>query len=208
MTPLETLSFALGASFASGLNLYATVAALGLLERFGIIELPPSLAVLASPWVLGIAVVLYLVEFVADKIPYVDNIWDVVHTFIRPPAAALLAYSALGTVPETWRWAAALLAGGVALTSHGTKASTRAAINASPEPLSNWGLSLLEDGLAVFLTWMAVTHPWLTVGLVLLLVCISLYVLVKLFSFLRRLFRRVFSREPMPLARQPSSRVS
>jgi hypothetical protein len=153
-------------------------------------------------------VALYLVEFVADKIPYVDNIWDLIHTFIRPPAAALLAYSALGTVPETWRWAAALLAGGVALTSHGTKASTRAAINASPEPLSNWGLSLLEDGLAVFLTWMAVTHPWLTVGLVLLLVCVSLYVMVKLFSFLRRLFRRVFSREPMLLATPPSSPVS
>src|SRR5215204_6134814 len=157
MSPLETLGFALGTSFASRLNLYATVAAAGLFQRFGIIHLPDNLQVLASPFVLGIAIVLFVVEFIADKIPYVDSAWDAVHTFIRPPAAALISYTAFGHVPEEWKVTAALLAGGVALTSHGAKATSRAAANTSPEPVSNWTLSLLEDGLAVFLTWMAAT---------------------------------------------------
>ena len=157
MSPLETLGFALGTSFASGLNLYATVAAAGLFQRFGIVTLPEPLQVLANPVVLGVALTLFLVEFIADKIPYVDSAWDALHTFIRPPAAALLSYRAFagGGVPEEWKLAAALLAGSVALTSHGAKATTRAAANASPEPVSNWTLSLLEDGLAVFLAWLA-----------------------------------------------------
>ena len=164
MSPLETLGFALGTSFASGLNLYATVAAAGLFQRFGIVTLPEPLQILANPVVLGIALTLFLIEFIADKIPYVDSAWDAVHTFIRPPAAALLSYSAFaaGSVPEEWKLAAALLAGSVALTSHGAKASTRAAANASPEPISNWTLSLLEDGFAVFLAWMAAEHPLIT----------------------------------------------
>lgn len=197
MAALQTLGFTLGTSFASGLNAYATIAALGLLHRYGVIQLPPSVEVLAHPVVLGVALVLYVIEFVADKIPYVDNAWDVIHTFIRPPAAALLAYAAFASVPEAWRVAAALLAGSVALTSHSTKASTRAAVNTSPEPFSNWLLSLAEDGIAVFLTWMAVTHPLATLVLVLLLVVVSVFVLVKLFRFLRRIFRRVFRREPL-----------
>lgn len=196
MTALQTLGFALGASFASGLNLYATIAALGLFHRYGVIHLPPSLEVLAHPVVLGVALVLYGVEFVADKVPYVDNVWDVVHTFIRPPAAAVLAYSAFGGVPEEWRIAAALLAGGVALTSHGSKASTRAAVNASPEPFSNSVLSLGEDVLAVFLAWMAATHPFLTMAIVSLLVVVAIYLLVTLFGFLRRTLRRILRREP------------
>jgi hypothetical protein len=194
MTPLQTLGFALGAAFASGLNLYATVAVLGLLHRYEIIQLPPSLDVLAHPVVLVIALALYAIEFVADKVPYLDNAWDVVHTFIRPPAAALLAYSAFGSVPESWRVAAGLLAGSVALTSHGTKASTRAAANASPEPLSNSILSVAEDGLAVSLAWMAATHPFLTLVLVAVLVTISVYILVKLFGYLRQALRRLSSR--------------
>jgi Domain of unknown function (DUF4126) len=144
MSAIQSLGFLLGTSFASGLNLYATVAALGLLHRFHVIELPPSLQVLSHTVVLAVAAGLYLVEFVADKIPYVDSVWDVIHTFIRPPAAAILAYSAVGQLPDGWRLAAALLAGGVALTSHGTKASARLAINASPEPFSNSAASLTE----------------------------------------------------------------
>jgi hypothetical protein len=182
--------------FASGLNLYSTVAALGLFHRYGVIHLPPSLEVLAHPVVLGVALVLYVVEFVADKVPYVDNVWHVIHTFIRPPAAAVLAYSAFGGVPEEWRIAAALLAGGVALTSHGSKASTRAAVNASPEPFSNSVLSLGEDVLAVFLAWMAATHPFLTMAIVSLLVVVAIYLLVTLFGFLRRALRRTFRGEP------------
>ena len=185
MSPLETLGFALGTSFASGLNIYATVAAAGLFQRFGLIQLPDNLQVLASPFVLGIAITLFLVEFIADKIPYVDSAWDAVHTFIRPPAAALISYSAFGQVSEEWKVSAALLAGGVALTSHGAKATTRAAANTSPEPVSNWTLSFLEDGLAVFLAWMAAAHPIVTAIVVVLLVIVAVFLIWKLFGYLR-----------------------
>jgi hypothetical protein len=191
MSPLETLGFALGTSFASGLNLYATVAAAGLFQRFGIVQLPDPLQVLASPFVLGIAITLFLIEFIADKIPYVDSVWDAVHTFIRPPAAAIISYSAFGQVPEEWKVGAALLAGGVALTSHGAKASTRAAANTSPEPVSNWTLSVLEDALAVFLAWMAAVHPLLTAGIVVVLVILAVLLIWKLFGYLRLVRERL-----------------
>ncbi len=199
MSPLETLGFALGTSFASGLNLYATVAAAGLFQRLGVVTLPEPLQVLANPVVLGIALTLFLVEFIADKIPYVDSAWDAIHTFIRPPAAALLSYSAFAGegVPEEWKLSAALLAGGVALTSHGAKASTRAAANASPEPVSNWTLSLLEDGFAVFLAWMAAEHPLLTAAVVVVLVVLAVFLIWKLFSFLQQAMARL-KRGPSP----------
>jgi hypothetical protein len=193
MNPVETLGLALGAGFSSGLSLYATIATLGLLERFGVIHLPPTLQVLAHPWVLGIAIALYAIEFLADKIPYVDSVWDVIHTAIRPPAAALLAYSAAGAAPPEWRWGAALLAGGVALTSHGTKASARAAANASPEPFTNWTLSFGEDALAVWLTWMSTVHPRATIVIVTLLVALAVFLLFHLFRFLRRALQRLFA---------------
>jgi uncharacterized protein DUF4126 len=193
MNPVETLGLALGAGFSSGLNLYATIATLGLLQRFGVIHLPPALQVLAHPWVLGIAAALYVIEFIADKIPYVDTIWDAVHTLIRPPAAALLAYGAAGAAPPEWRWGAALLAGGVALTSHSTKASARAAVNTSPEPFSNWTLSFGEDVLAVWLTWMASAHPTATIVLVVLLTALAAYLLFRLFRFLRRALQRLLT---------------
>jgi hypothetical protein len=192
MNLVETLGLALGAGFSSGLNLYATVATLGLLQRYGVLQLPPALQVLSHPWVLGIAIALYLVEFLADKIPYFDTIWDAVHTFIRPPAAALLAYAAAGAAPAEWRWGAALLAGGVALTSHGTKASARAAVNTSPEPFSNWILSFGEDVLAVWLTWMATAHPLATTMIVVALVAASAALLYYLFRFARRALQRLF----------------
>jgi len=193
MNPIETLGLALGAGFSSGLNLYATVATLGLLHRYGVLSLPPGLQVLSHPWVLGIAIALYLVEFLADKIPYFDTIWDAIHTFIRPPAAALLAYAAAGAAPAEWRWGAALLAGGVALTSHGTKASARAAVNTSPEPFSNWILSFGEDVLAVWLTWMATAHPLATTMIVVALLATSAVLLYYLFRFARRALRQLFS---------------
>jgi hypothetical protein len=199
MSPLETLGFALGTSFASGLNLYATVAAAGLFQRFGVVTLPEPLQVLAHPVVLGVALTLFLVEFIADKIPFVDSAWDALHTFIRPPAAALLSYSAFAGegVPQQWQLAAALLAGGVALTAHGAKASTRAAANTSPEPLSNWALSLVEDGFAVFLAWMAAEHPLLTATVVVVLVILAVFVTWKLFDYLRRGLARL-KRGPSP----------
>jgi hypothetical protein len=191
MNPIETLGLALGAGFSSGLNLYATIATLGLLERFGVVHLPERLQVLAHPWVLGIAIALYVIEFLADKIPLVDTVWDAIHTVIRPPAAALLAYGAAGAAPPEWRWGAALLAGGVALTSHGSKASVRAAANSSPEPFSNWALSFGEDALAVWLTWLATVHPTATIVVVVLLIAFAAFVLFHLFRFLRRAVRRL-----------------
>jgi uncharacterized protein DUF4126 len=191
MSPLETLSLVLGAGFASGLNVYATVATLGLLQRFGVIHLPEQLQVLSHPFVLAIAGILYLMEFLADKVPIIDSVWQAIHTFIRPPAAALLAFSATAAAPEPWRWAAALVAGSIALTSHGTKASARAAANISPEPLSNWALSFGEDVLAVWLTWFATAHPAVAIIVVALLFAISLYLLYHLFRFLRRTFRKL-----------------
>ena len=185
MSPLETLGFSLGTSFASGLNVYATVAAAGLFQRFGVVQLPDSLQVLANPFVIGLATILFIIEFIADKIPYIDTAWDAVHTFVRPPAAALIAYSAFGEVPQEWKTGAALLAGGVALTSHGAKATTRAAANTSPEPLSNWILSLAEDGLAVFLAWLAAEHPLITAAVVVVLVIVAVLIIWKLFRYLR-----------------------
>ena len=193
MNPLDAIALALGAGFSSGLNIYATVATLGFLERYGVIHLPASLHAISHPIVLGIAIALYLVEFFADKIPYFDTIWDGIHTFIRPPAAAFLTYVAVGAVPTEWRWGAALLAGGVALTSHGTKASARAAVNASPEPFSNWFLSLGEDLLAVWLTWMANAHPRTTVIVVLCLIVFSIILLYYLFRFARAAYRRLIA---------------
>jgi hypothetical protein len=190
MSPLETLGFALGTSFASGLNVYATVAAAGLMQRFGVVQLPDSLQVLSHPIVLGVALTLFIVEFIADKIPYVDSAWDAVHTFIRPPAAAVLSYSAFGNISEEWKLGAALLAGSVALTSHGAKASTRAAANTSPEPVSNWVLSLFEDGLAVFLVWMAAEHPLLAAGIVLVLLILAVLLIRKLWKFSRQMVDR------------------
>src|SRR6266699_504980 len=178
MNPIETLGLALGAGFSSGLNLYATVATLGLLQRFGVLHLPPSLQALSHPWVLGIAIALYLVEFCADKIPYLDTVWDAIHTFIRPPVAALLAYAA---------------AGGAALASHGTKASARAAVNATPEPFSNWILSFGEDVLAVWLAWMAAAHPLATIIIVAALVVLSIFLLYPLFRFARRALHRLLA---------------
>jgi hypothetical protein len=191
MNVFSALGLVLGTGYSSGLNLYASILTLGLLQRFGIIHLPTSLQVVAHPWVLGIAAVLYLVEFFADKIPYLDSAWDALHTFIRPPAAALLAYASTGAVAPEWRWGAALLAGSVALASHGVKASTRAAVNTSPEPFSNWILSFGEDLLAVWLTWMASVHPLATAVVVSGLLILSAFLIFHLFRFARRAFRRV-----------------
>ena len=191
MSPLETLGFALGTSFASGLNVYATVAAAGFFQRMGWVDLPASLDILSHPLVMGIAATMFVIEFIADKIPLVDSAWDAVHTFIRPPAAALLAYSSFGTVDEAWKLGAALIAGSVALTSHGAKASARAAANTSPEPVSNWLLSFGEDAVAISLSWLAATHPVLTGAIVIVLVLIATFVIWKLFGFFRRAIRKV-----------------
>jgi hypothetical protein len=191
MNILNALGSVLGTGYSSGLNLYATILTLGLLQRFGFIHLSKSLQILSYPLILGIAATLYFVEFFADKVPYIDTVWDAIHTFIRPPAAALLAYASVGDIAPEWRWAAALLAGGVALTSHSAKASTRAAVNTSPEPFSNWILSFGEDLLAVWLTWMARAHPLTTTIVVGALLILSAFLIFHLFRFARRAFHRL-----------------
>src|SRR5215207_4967819 len=130
----STLSLALGSAWTSGINLYATVTVLGLLQKFGATKLPGGLDVLDNWWIIGVAGGLYIIEFVADKVPYVDSVWDVVHTFVRVPAGAIVAAAALGDFDPTVQVIAFLLGGGLALSSHGAKASLRAAANLSPEP--------------------------------------------------------------------------
>jgi hypothetical protein len=154
-----TLSLALGSAWTSGINLYATVTILGLLQKFGFAKLPGGLDVLDNWWIIGIAGGLFMVEFVADKVPYVDSVWDVIHTFIRIPAGAILAYAATYKIDPTLSVIALLLGGGLALSSHGTKAAARAAANLSPEPFSNWALSFVEDGVAIIGTLLAVFAP-------------------------------------------------
>ena len=188
--PLTELGVATGAAAASGLRLYGTVAALGLLNHFGVLALPGSLAVLANPVIIAIACALYAAEFVADKVPAFDSVWDAVHTFIRIPAGAVLAFGLLAGVQEPWRTAAALLGGTVALSAHGLKASARLAANASPEPFTNWGLSFSEDALVVTLLWLVVAHPFAALAVALALVVLAMLAAAHIVSAVRRLFGR------------------
>jgi hypothetical protein len=185
---LAHFGLAAGAAAASGMRLYATVAALGLLHRFGALRLPAGLEGLAEPWVIGLAAALYVVEFVADKVPAVDTAWDAIHTFIRIPAAAALGFAALGDLQEPYRIAAGLLCGTIALSTHGLKAGTRLAANTSPEPFSNWALSFGEDVGVFALLWLAIAHPLLTLIVVVALLIASLLVARWMLRALRRLF--------------------
>jgi hypothetical protein len=162
---------------------------LGFLGRQGALTLPPGLQVLENPWVIGVAAALYLVEFLADKIPVVDSIWDLVHTFVRVPAAALLAWAATSTVAEEWRIVAALLCGGVALSAHGLKASTRVALNASPEPVTNWAASLAEDGLTAFLLFLAIKYPIAAAAVAAAVVVLAILAAAWIWRTLRRFLR-------------------
>jgi CBS domain containing-hemolysin-like protein len=165
---LPTLSLALGSAWTSGINLYATVTVLGLLQKFGATHLPGGLDVLDNWWIIGVAGFLYAIEFFADKIPYVDSVWDVVHTFIRVPAGAIVAYAATNQMDASVGTIATLLGGGLAFSSHGTKAALRAGANLSPEPVSNWVLSIAEDIIAFVGTIMAVFAP-LAIAVVLII---------------------------------------
>jgi uncharacterized protein DUF4126 len=146
-------------SFTAGLNLYATVAILGLATHFNWVDLPAQYRVFDNPWIIGAALALYLVEFVADKIPWVDTIWDAVHTVIRPAGAALIAVASIGHAQPGFQVVIAIVGALLATTTHAAKAGTRAVANTSPEPFSNWALSLAEDGFVVTLGLLALTHP-------------------------------------------------
>ena len=189
----------MGFSFAAGLNLYATVAILGLASRYHWVSLPPQFQVFDNNFVIGAAIVLYLVEFVADKIPWVDTVWDAVHTVIRPVGGAVIAVTTLGEASPAVEGLVALLGGALAAGSHLTKAGTRAAANTSPEPFSNWMLSLGEDVFAVGLGYTALKYPVaaLVIALVVLvLIAVFAVVIVRL---VRRWFARRRSRS-LPLA--------
>jgi Domain of unknown function (DUF4126) len=191
---LAKIGLLAGASVASGIRVYATVAALGFLHRIGAVKLPQGLEVLSELPIIILASALYLIEFVADKVPAVDSVWDAIHTFIRPPAAAVLGFAALGNVAEPWRIAAALLCGTLALSSHGIKASTRLAINTSPEPFSNWAASFGEDIFVAALVWLTVTHP--IVGLV--VAATVLLAAILLAAWIVRMLRRLLSPRARP----------
>jgi Domain of unknown function (DUF4126) len=182
---------AAGAASTSGINLYATVLTLGLLQRFHWLKLPGEWRVLGETWVLGLAALLFLVEFIADKIPFVDSIWDTLHTFIRVPAGAVLMVSAFADLDGSIRLAAGLLGGGLALTTHGAKATARLAVNSSPEPFSNIILSVLEDALTVSLLGLAATHPWIAGLLLMILLSICAAVIYTFFKFTKMLLRKL-----------------
>jgi hypothetical protein len=156
---LTVVGRTLGFSFAAGINLYATVAILGLAKRYGWVQLPDQFAVFDSDLVIGTAIVLYIVEFVADKIPWVDTVWDAVHTVIRPVGGALVAVGALGEASPAMEGLVALLGGSIAAGTHLTKAGTRAVANTSPEPVSNWVLSISEDVFVIGLATLALKYP-------------------------------------------------
>ena len=187
---LITLSRTLGFSFAAGVNLYATVAILGLASRYGWVTLPPQYQAFNNDVVIGVAIVMYLVEFFADKIPYVDTLWDIVHTAIRPVGGALIAVTTLGDASPSVEAVVALLGGTVGAGSHLSKTSTRAAANTSPEPFSNWILSLGEDLFVVGLGYLALQHP-----ITALVVAVMLLILITVFAtVIIRTVRRWFSR--------------
>jgi uncharacterized membrane protein len=192
---LATLGMGLGSAWLSGINLYATVLTLGLLQRFHFVSLPGEMGFLSDWWVLGIAGALYLVEFVADKIPAVDSVWDVVHTFIRVPAGAIIAATAFANFDPRVRLFALLAGGGLALSSHGTKAATRLAANASPEPFSNIFLSLFEDALTIGSTILMVFHPVVILVIIVIFLLLAIWLMPKVYrrfkDGLARLRRRL-----------------
>jgi Domain of unknown function (DUF4126) len=176
--PDQLFALLIAISFAAGLNVYATVATLGLLAHTGIFPLPPTLQLLSSWYVIGGAGVLFLVELFADKIPVFDLLWNALHTFIRVPVAALLAYRATAQLSPEWQLIATLMGGLVALAAHGGKTAVRAAVTPSPEPISNVMLSLAEDALAIFLTWFSTRHPY-SAAMIALALVLAVVVLIR-----------------------------
>lgn len=182
---LITLGRILGFSLAAGVNLYATVAVLGLASRYHWVELPDQFRIFDNPWIIGVAGVLYVVEFVADKIPWVDSLWDSVHTLIRPVGGALIAVASIGDVSPGMQAVMAILGGTVAAGSHVTKAGTRVAANTSPEPFSNWFLSLAEDAFVIGLSLISLKFPLLALGVSVMILLTIVLVARKIWKWLK-----------------------
>lgn len=197
----QLLALAAALGWASGFRLYAAVFLTGAAGYMGWVDLPQGLRVLQHPGVLAASFVMLCAEFFADKIPFVDSMWDAVHTVIRIPAGAALAAGALGAGGAEMGWIAALLGGGLAATSHATKMTARAAVNTSPEPFSNVAVSLLEDGLVVFMLWLSATHPAIFAVVLVVSIVLCVVLLVVLVRFLRTVVRGVsglFRGRPLP----------
>jgi len=188
-TPEQLAGLIAATSFAAGLNVYATVGALGLLSRADVVQLPPSLHLVQTWPVIVIALVLFVIEFIADKIPAFDLIWNALHTFVRVPVAALLAYGATAHLSPEAQVVSTIVGGLIALAAHGGKTAARAAVTPSPEPLSNIALSLGEDVVAVGLTWFATAHPLLAASIVLVLLIGLVFFIRLIWRAMKRLFR-------------------
>ena len=191
MEALASLATAAGLGWASGIRLYAVVFFLGLLQFFGIYALPADLQILGNPWVMGASGFMFAVEFLADKIPGFDSVWDAAHTFIRIPAGALLAAAAVAGGDPGLSLAAGILGGAVAAGSHVTKASARALINTSPEPVSNWTASVSEDALSIGAVWAALVYPLLALGFVLVFFVLAIWLLPKIWRGLKRVLSSI-----------------
>ena len=185
----ELVALLIAVSFAAGLNLYATVATLGLLAHTSLLTLPPSLSALGNWWVIGAAGVLFAIEFFADKVPAFDLVWNALHTFIRVPAAALLAFQATAGLSPQEQLVATLAGGTIAFIAHGGKTAARAAVTPSPEPFSNMSLSMGEDGLAVLVTWLATWKPWVAASIAGLFLILILVMARWVMRAMRSLFR-------------------
>ncbi len=190
---IQAIALMLGASWASGINLYAAILVLGILGNTGYAELPEGLALVENPLVLGVAGIMYFIEFFADKTPGVDSGWDAIHTFIRIPAGAMMAVGAASgiEVNQAVTLAAALLGGGVAATSHFTKAGTRLMINTSPEPVTNWVASFTEDIAVIGGLWAALTYPWLFIVMFIAFMALSIWLLPKIWRALKLIVRKI-----------------
>ncbi|MBW2592045.1 MAG: DUF4126 domain-containing protein [Deltaproteobacteria bacterium] len=199
---VQIIALSMGVAWASGINLYAAILVLGLLGASGNMALPPDLQILTNPIVLGAAGIMYIVEFFADKVPAVDTSWDALHTFIRIPAGALLAAGAVGDVNPALALAAGIAGGGIAAGTHATKSGTRVLVNTSPEPFSNWAVSIGEDIVVVVGLWTALQHPILFILLLICFILLLIWLLPKLWRGIKKVFRgilRLFGRkEPAP----------
>lgn len=193
MDAVNIIALSMGAAWASGINLYATIVMLGYMGITGNIDLPPGLEILTDPMVMGAAGLMYCVEFFADKVPGVDSGWDTIHTFIRIPAGAMLATTAVGDVTPAIALTAALLGGTLAAGSHATKAGTRLLINTSPEPFSNWTASVGEDLLVIGGLWAALHHPVLFIIGLIVFIMLMIWLLPRLWRLIKQVCRRIGS---------------
>ncbi len=188
-TLIQTIALTMGVAWASGLNLYGTLLALGIMSNTGYVDLPADLQIVGDPLVIAVAGLMYGVEFFADKVPGVDTGWDTLHTFVRIPAGALLAAGAIGDVTPAAEMAAAIVGGSLAAGTHFTKAGSRVMINTSPEPVSNWAASISED-IAVFAgLWAAIAHPYVFIALLVAFILLMIWMLPKLWRGIKRILQ-------------------